>query len=98
MKRFAAPLLLAALLLAALATGGCSKRFHIEIQSDTCWSGVIDDGASFFDCGNANYKVVGPMRCVRLQKRTSNGYLRVRIDDGAWTETTDPLGIIQACR
>ena len=98
MKRFAAPLLLAALLLAALATGGCSKRYHIEIQSDTCWSGVIDDGASFFDCGNASYKVVGPMRCVRVQKQTATGYVRVRIDGGTWVETTDTQTFVQACR
>ncbi len=98
MKR-PALLLLAVLVLGALVgTTGCSKRYKIEIQSDTCWDGVIDDGQGFFDCGNASYKVVGPMRCVRVIKRTNNGFLRVRIDGGAWVETTDPQGVVQACR
>ena len=98
MKRIAAPFLLAVFLLAAFAAGGCSKRYRIEIQSDTCWSGVIDDGQAFFDCGNASYKVVGPMRCVRVQKQTTTGYLRVRIDGGAWTETTGSETFVQVCR
>lgn len=92
------PLLLAAALAAALAGSGCSKRYRIEIQSDTCWDGVIDRGQTIFDCGNSSYKVIGALNCVRVQKRTSNGYLRVRIDGGPWAETTDPLGIVQVCR
>lgn len=92
------PLLLAALLVPAAASTGCSKRYRIEIQSDTCWDGVIDDGQAIFDCGNASYKVVGSMRCVRVQKKTNNGYVRVRVDGGPWGETSDPLGIVQVCR
>ena len=92
------PLLLAAALAAVFAAGGCSKRYRIEIQSDTCWNGVIDEGQTIFDCGNSSYKVVGAMKCVRVQKRTTEGYVRVRIDSGPWAETTAPLGVVQVCR
>ena len=99
MKRTVALLLLLAVALTAVvAANGCSKRYRIEIQSDTCWDGVIDEGQTIFDCGNSSYKVVGALRCVRAQKRTSAGYLRVRIDGGPWAETTDPQGIVQVCR
>lgn len=91
-------LLLGAALLAALAGGGCSKRYRIEIQSDTCWNGVIDEGQTIFDCGNSSYKVIGQLQCVRVQKSTADGYLRVRIDGGPWAETTAPAGIVQVCR
>lgn len=91
-------LLLGAALLAAVTTGGCSKRYRIEIQSDTCWNGVIDEGQTIFDCGNSSYKVIGQLKCVRVQKATADGYLRVRIDSGPWAETTAPAGIVQVCR
>lgn len=91
-------LLLGAALLTAFAAGGCSKRYRIEVQSDTCWNGVIDEGQTIFDCGNSSYKVIGQLKCVRVQKSTADGYLRVRIDGGPWAETTDPLGIVQVCR
>ncbi len=91
-------LLLAAALAAALAAGGCSKRYRIEIQSDTCWNGVIDEGQTIFDCGNSSYKVVGALNCVRVQKTTTEGYVRVRIDSGPWAETTAPQGVVQVCR
>jgi len=91
-------LLLAAALAAAFTAGGCSKRYRIEIQSDTCWNGVIDEGQAIFDCGNSSYKVVGAMKCVRVQKTTTEGYVRVRIDSGPWAETTAPLGVVQVCR
>ncbi len=91
-------LLLGAALLAAVATGGCSKRYRIEIQSDTCWNGVIDEGQTIFDCGSSSYKVIGQLKCVRVQKATADGYLRVRIDSGPWAETTAPAGIVQVCR
>ena len=77
--------------------GGCSKRHHIEIQSDTCWTGSVDNTQSIYDCGNTSYKVVGPMRCVRVQKQSLDGYLRIRVDGGAWSETSAPYGITQAC-
>lgn len=99
MKRIALVLLLLAVALTAvLASNGCSKRYRIEIQSDTCWNGAIDDSQTIYGCGNSSYKVLGAMRCVRMQKSTNAGYLRVRIDKGPWAETTDPLGIVQVCR
>ena len=99
MKRtLALLLLLAAVLAVSFAAGGCSKRYRIEIQSDTCWDGVIDEGQTIFDCGNSSYKVIGALRCVRVQKKTNEGYVRVRIDGGPWGETTAPLGIVQVCR
>jgi hypothetical protein len=83
---------------ALLATNGCSKRYRIQVESDTCWDGLIDEGETIFDCGNSSYKVIGQLRCVRLQKKTDAGYLRVRIDSGPWASTTAPLGIVQVCR
>jgi hypothetical protein len=99
-KRTAVPLLLllAAALSLALPLAGCSKRYRVQIESDTCWDGVIDEGQTIYDCGNASYKVIGTMKCVRVQKKTNNGYVRVRIDSGPWSETTDPQGIVQVCR
>lgn len=101
MKRIPVLLLLlgATLALGALlASGGCSKRYRIQIESDTCWDGVIDEGQTIFDCGNASYKVIGALSCVRVQKKTDNGYVRVRIDSGPWAETSAPLGVVQVCR
>lgn len=99
MKRLLAlSLLLVAALAAMLAAGGCSKRYRIEIQSDTCWNGSIDGSQAFFECGNTSYKVVGALDCVRVQKTSSEGYVRVRIDGGPWAETSEPLGVVQVCR
>ena len=82
---------------ALLLLGGCSKQFRVEIQSDTCWTGTINGDQGISDCGNSSYKVIGVMRCVRVHKDTVNGYLRVRIDGRPWAETTDNLGVVQAC-
>ena len=89
-------LALAGLLL--VATAGCSKRYTVEVQSDTCWSAVFDNQQTVDDCGNAKYDVIGTLTCVRVQKTTVIGTLRVRIDSGPWAETTDTLGIVQVCR
>ncbi|MCC6348914.1 MAG: hypothetical protein IT347_04880 [Candidatus Eisenbacteria bacterium] len=97
-RKLALLLLLATVLAGSLATGGCSKRYRIEIQSDTCWDGQIDEGQGIFDCGNSSYKVIGALRCVRVQKKTAAGYVRVRIDSGPWAETSEPNGIVQVCR
>jgi hypothetical protein len=77
--------------------GGCSKKYQIEIESDTCWTGSVNNDQSITDCGNSRYKVVGALRCVRLTKTTANGYLRVRIDGRPWAETTEANGTVQAC-
>ena len=90
--------LIGLLALGLASTGACSKRFRIEVQSDVCWAGKIDNDQIINDCGNATYKVVGSLSCVKLQKQSVSGYLRVRVDGGPWSETTDPSGIVQACR
>jgi hypothetical protein len=88
-------ILLAGALLAA--SSGCSKRYRIEIQSDTCWDGLVNNDQNISGCGNSSYKVIGKLGCVRLQKRTNQGYIRIRIDGRAWSEETAPLGVVQVC-
>ena len=83
---------------AGLAFAGCSKTYHIQIQSDTCWEGDVDGDEYFTDCGDSNYKVIGTLTCVELTKTTSNGYLRMRVDGGPWAQTTDPYGRVQICK
>ncbi len=78
--------------------GGCSKRYRIEVQSDTCWQGSVDNTNSLSGCGSSSYKVVGPMHCVQLQKQSVLGALSVRIDGGPWSKTTDSYGIVVACK
>lgn len=81
-----------------LAVGtGCAKRHKIEIQSDGCWEGAINDNKAVQGCGGATYKVIGKLQCVRLQKDNTAGYLRVRIDSRDWSETTTPNGFVQSC-
>ena len=86
-----------AVLAALVALGGCSKRYQIEIQSDTCWDGSVDNNNNISGCGNSSYKVVGPMRCVVVHKNSPNGYLRVRIDGRPWVETSEAYGSVEAC-
>ena len=94
-QRFLAVVCLCAVL---LVLGGCSKRYRIEIESDTCWSATLDSSQNFTGCGNSTYKVVGPMHCVSVEKRSAVGFVRVRIDGGAWVQTTDSYGDIEACQ
>ena len=94
MKTRPALVLLAALLLAAT---GCSKRHKVEVQSDTCWDGLINNDQHINYCGNATFKVIGDLQCVKVQKQTINGVLRVRIDGRPWAETTEPNGLVQVC-
>ena len=93
-KRFAVLLLLCATLLAA---DGCSKTHKVEIESDTCWTGTVNYELSISDCGNATYKIVGRLQCVRLTRSTASGYLRVRIDNRPWAETTPSITQVQVC-
>ena len=91
-------LCVALIALAVLAgLGGCSKRYQIQIESDTCWDGSVDNSNGISGCGNSTYKVVGPMRCVVVNKKSPNGYLRVRIDGRSWTETSEAYGSVEAC-
>jgi hypothetical protein len=99
--RLPAIVLLLALLLAVTATvmlTGCSERHHIEVQSDVCWDGIINDDQRVTECGNVSYKVTGKLKCVVLQKQNATGYLRVRIDSRAWSETTESFGKVQVCQ
>ncbi len=89
-------LLLFAVTLASIS--GCSKRSRFEVQSDTCWDGYVDRQARIAECGDKSYQVTGSFDCVTVQKQTLNGYLRIRIEGGAWLETTEPLGLITICR
>lgn len=88
-----------ALFALVLAAGsGCAKKSRIEVQSDTCWDGFVDNQARLEACGNQNYEVLGTITCVSLRKQTQNGYLRVRIEGGPWAETTEPNGTASVCR
>jgi hypothetical protein len=89
--------LIAMLLVLLAALTGCSQRHKIEIQSDVCWDAVINGDQHLNDCGNVSYKVTGKLNCIVVQKQTANGYLRVRIDGRAWTETTEQFGLLQVC-
>jgi len=57
----------------------------------------VNDDQYINDCGNSSYRVIGTLRCVKIQKSTTYGSLRVRIDDHPWIATVDVYGIIQAC-
>ncbi len=88
----------AVLLLAALT--GCAKRHHIRIESNTCWIARIDKdkAAVTNDCGSQNFRVAGEIHCVAVTNLSDTGYVRVRIDDGAWSENSTPRGTAETCR
>jgi hypothetical protein len=88
----------AALCLALVPLAGCSRTYHIQIQSDTCWEGLVNGDQFLSDCGDSNYKVVGKLTCMRVSKITANGYLRMRVDGGPWAETTQDHGVLQICQ
>lgn len=91
-------LALALLGLLFVPAAGCSKRYRIEIQSDVCWYGTVNDNQGISGCGNVTYKVVGRLGCVRIQKSGGAGYVRVRIDDGPWVDSSDVNGLVQVCQ
>jgi hypothetical protein len=101
MRRVLASLLLAALpAVLALAAAGCAKRHHIEIQSNTCWITTIDRQTAevIHNCGNSNYRVAGEIHCVATTNLSDTGFVRVRIDDGPWVQSTAPRGTAETCR
>lgn len=101
MRRVLASLLLAALFaVLAVASSGCAKRHHITIESNTCWITTIDHqkSAVINDCGSTNYRVAGDIHCVAVTNLADTGFVRVRIDDGAWVENTAPRGTAESCR
>lgn len=100
-RRIVASVLLASLaVLTALAAASCAKTHHIVIESNTCWIAKIDGqaAATSQDCGNAKFRIAGDVRCVRLTNLSDTGYVRVRVDDGPWAESTAPRGTAQTCR
>jgi hypothetical protein len=84
----------------ALAAAGCAKNHRILIESNTCWIAKIDRqaAATSEDCGNATFRVAGDIHCVVLTNLTDTGYVRVRIDEGPWAESTTPRGSVETCR
>src|SRR5213593_3345983 len=101
MRRVSASVLLATLLAVLAAAGsGCSKRHHFSIESNSCWLALIDRNrdAVIRDCGNNTYRVAGELHCVAITNLDTLGFVRIRIDDGVWSESTAPLGTAEACR
>ncbi len=81
----------------ALAAGGCGKT-RLDIQSDTCWDGWVNQTINVHGCGNKSYDITSGFKCAEVSKTTPNGYLRVRIKKRAvWVETTDPYGTVRVC-
>ena len=101
MRRVFACVFLAALLAVLVVAGsGCAKRHHISIESNSCWIAIIDQqrDAVIRECGNNTYRVAGELHCVAITNLDTLGFVRIRIDDGAWSESTAPLGTAEACR
>ena len=97
------PRALFALALAALlgAVAGCSTEYRIQVESDTnCWRMSVDNQNTSEDdrCQSTSYRVVGNFKCVRVQNLSDFGYVRVRINNGPWSESTLPQGSVQACK
>ena len=101
MRRVLASLLLAALTAVCVFAGsGCSKRHHIAVESNTCWILTIDRqrNAVINDCASTTYRVAGDIHCVAVTNLNDTGFVRVRIDDGAWSESRTARGTAEACR
>ena len=98
LRRYLASALLTALL--SLTLAACAKKHHIDIQSNTCWTAVIDQegGSIANDCGNATFRVAGEVHCCAVRNLNDTGFVRVRIDDGVWAVSSAPKGTAQACR
>jgi hypothetical protein len=94
-------MLFALALFAALAGlgSGCSNTHHINIDSDTCWLMVIDGQTEAVsrDCEKANFKVIGDFHCVRVTNLGPTGFVRVRVDGGAWSKVADVNQVAEAC-
>lgn len=86
--------LVLALAMLALATTGCSKKYRIHVESDTCWQGSINRDMFLDDCRNAEFEVKGKLTEVQLTKKTADGTLKLWIDDGRPAETSDPFGTV----
>ena len=86
----------------ALGLAGCAKRHHINIQSNSCWTAVIENEGSSVavanECGDANFRVAGELHCIRVTNLNDTGFVSVRIDDGAFITSSAPRGTAEACR
>jgi hypothetical protein len=89
------PILLCCLVL--VTTAGCSKRHRVYVESNACWVGTINSDQNINGCGNATYRIIGPLHCVRVTKTSLSGSVRVRIDDQPWASTPDQYDVVQAC-
>jgi hypothetical protein len=101
MRLVIARVLPAVLLAVVTAAGsGCAKRHHISIESNSCWFAIVDNqrDAVIRDCGSKAYRVSGEVHCVAVTNTDTLGFVRVRVDDGAWSENSTPLGTAEACR
>jgi hypothetical protein len=98
--------LLAALFAALAAAGsGCSTEFRIQVESaeppnNNCWRMSVDNQNTSEDdrCQSTSYRVVGNFKCVRVQNLSTFGFVRVRINNGPWSESTLPQGSVQSCK
>lgn len=85
-----------AIILAALAlfAAGCSSRY--EVQSDTSWTGFVDDH-SVTGSGSATFSA-RPSSGASFSKSTEAGILRARATgwhgDGQWASTSAPYGTV----
>ncbi len=93
-------LLTLAVLFALPLLSGCAKRHRIELESNSCWIAIIDRQKSTVlnDCGSMSFRVAGEIHCVAVTNLADTGFVRVRIDGGAWSESALPRGIAEACR
>ena len=85
----------------ALGVAGCSRRHHVNIESNTCWTAEFDQGNAGLvanECGSANFRVAGDVHCVRVTNLNDTGFVRVRIDDGAFVTNSSPRGTAETCR
>lgn len=90
---------LPALLLVSLLVAGCGVfRTDAHVTSDTSWSGSFDGrtidgkGNQIISLGNGG----GP-KCASVQKQTTGGFLKVKIDSGEEKTTTAAYGVVTVC-
>ncbi len=90
-RRFAFVLLV---LVAAFGATGCSKKYKIHVESDTCWTGLVNRDLVIEECQGSVFQVKGKLDEVRVTKRTADGFVRAWIDDGRPVETSEAFGTI----
>jgi hypothetical protein len=83
---------------ALLLLAGCSHDV-IHIESNTVWTGLVNNSISFSGRGDATYEMHGKLGCVLVQKSLPDSlYLRLRINTKPWQETTEPAGVLYQCK